>query len=419
MEKLAIYGGKPLRDKPFPSKALGPSLYGEEELKELADVINSKTPFRHYGESKPYKVDELEKRLTAYIGTKFALAVSSGTAALFCAIAALNIGPGDEVIIPALSWYSLYSAVVGAGALPVFVDIDESLCIDPAAFEKRINEKTKAVIALHLQGGCGNMDEILRIARLRGVKVIEDFAQSFGGEYNGKKFGSMGDISIASFQYNKMISCGEGGAVFTDNEEYFLRAVRYHDLGMMRQVFTRQVDDKSLAEESHSFAGTQYRMSEIHGAVMLAQLEKLGNMLAKCRAYHKKMRDAFAGNARFGYRFQEGDCGITFFMIFKTPAEAGRFNAALVAEGLSTGAVTGSKNLVKHYPVKSKKLVHDKLPPFGKGFDGEAYVYDVEAHCPNTDDIIGRCIAVTIGVQFTEEDIDDIIAGIKKVDANL
>ena len=284
MEKLALYGGTPVRVNPFPSKMLGVAFIGEEELKELTDVVESKSPFRHYGIGKPHKVEDFEKSVREYLGCKYTLAVSSGTAALLCAMAAAGIGPGDEVILPSFGWYSDYFAILNFGALPVFADIDESLNMDPVDFEIKVTDRTKAVIVIHYQGGAAKMDEIMKIAKANNITVIEDCAQAFGGDYKGEKLGTIGDIGISSFQANKMISCGEGGLIYTNKEDYFVRAVRYHDLGLLRPVFEHQLENKSLADSSESFAGLQFRMSELQGAFILAQFRKLPIILDKCRS---------------------------------------------------------------------------------------------------------------------------------------
>lgn len=419
MDKLAVYGGKPVREKPFPPNLLGVTLTGDEELKELKDVVAQKSPFRHYGLGKPEKVAAFEEEVKKYFGCKYALAVSSGSAALLCAMAALEIGPGDEVILTGFGWYSDYCAVVNMGALPVFADIDETLCIDPKDFERKITPKTKAVIVIDYQGCPAEMDEILSIAKTRGIKVIEDCAQAFGGEYKGKKLGTMGDITIASFQNNKMITCGEGGLVFTNNEEYFVRAVRYQDLGFVRAVFERQLENKALADPSHSFAGLQFRMSELQGAFILAQFRKLDIILEKCRNHHKRIRDHFASNDHFVFRYADGDCGITLFMLFKTAEEALKFSKCLEAEGIPVGSSSYCLNMLDQYPIKTRKMVHGALQPFGRGFEGEKVIYESSRDCPSTNGITSRYIAIGIGPMYSDEDVGDIIKAIEKVDSNL
>lgn len=419
MDKLAFYGGEALRKKPFPSNRLGAILYGVEELEELKDVVFEKSPFRHYGPGKPTKVANLEKVINEYFGSRFTLAVSSGTSALFCAVAALGLGPGDEVILAGFNWLSDYCALVNLGVLPVFAEVDKGLGLDPIDFKKKITPRTKAVIVVHFQGGPAQIGEIVSIARTYGIKVIEDCAQALGGEYNKKKLGTFGDISVLSFQVNKMLTCGEGGAIITDNEEYFVRAVRYHDLGFVRPMFTEQLDDKSLADPERNFAGMQFRMNELSGAVMLAQFSKLDMILEKCRTSHKKIREHFNKNRHFKIRYTEGDCGITLFMLFKTAEEAKKFRICLESEGISTGGTSACENLTDDYFIKSKRLAHDSLPPFATGFNGENVEYSSKKCCPHTNNIIERYVAVGIGPLYAEEDINDIKEAIEKVDASL
>src|SRR6266852_4725877 len=234
--KLALAGGTPVRAKPLKAGFWGPQYYGEEEQQQLNDVLSTRRPFRWYGpgDEPPMKVATFEKEFSARMGTRYALAVTSGTAALQCAMAALQIGPGDEVILPAWTWHSCYNAIVLAGALPVFAEIDESFNIDPSDIESKITPQTKAILAAHLQGNPADMERILAVARKANVKVIEDCAQSLGASYKGRPLGSLGDIGIYSMQIHKTITAGEGGAVVTSDPELFERATRFHDLGLLR-----------------------------------------------------------------------------------------------------------------------------------------------------------------------------------------
>src|SRR5712692_1844076 len=183
--KLAVAGGTPVRAKPLKAGFWGPQYYGEEEQQQLNDVLSTRRPFRWYGpgDEPPMKVATFEKEFSARMGTRYALAVTSGTAALQCAMAALQIGPGDEVILPAWTWHSCYNAIVLAGALPVFAEIDESFNIDRSDIEHRITPDTKAIMAAHLQGNPCDLDRILAVARKHNVRVIEDCAQSVGASY--------------------------------------------------------------------------------------------------------------------------------------------------------------------------------------------------------------------------------------------
>lgn len=420
MPELAYYGGKPLREKPFPTKMLGASYIGEEELNELKDVINEKSTFRHYGIGNPHKVEDFEKEFRDVMGCRYALAVSSGSAALFCAIAAIGAGPEDEIILPAFGWFSDFYAVTNMGALPVFAEIDDTMNIDPDDFKRKITSRTKAVIIVHYQGGSADMARIMQIARERGIVVIEDCAQALGTNYEGKKLGTIGDIGISSFQSNKIISCGEGGILYTDNEKYFATAVRYHDLGFVRPVFKEQLKDQKLADEENAILGMQFRMNELSGAFMLAQLRKLPLIMERCKAYHSKITDYFKDNSHFSFRpTGMGDIGITLFIRFKKNEEAALFEKCLAAEGIPIGPSSGCCNILEKYPIKSKRQVSSSIPPFGKGFAGEDISYDSLKLCTMTNEILGCYVAVAIGPRYSEEDMEDIIKAIEKVDGGL
>ncbi len=415
METLAINGGNPVRTTPFPTHMLGASLIGQEELNELADVVREQSPFRHYGIGSPEKVKKLEEMFEKRLECKYALAVSSGSAALLCAIAAAGLGPGDEVIIPSFAWYTDYCVLVTMGVTPVFVDIGDDLNMDPADFERKITPKTKAVIPVHYQGAPAKMDEIVRIARAHDLLIIEDCAQALGGSYHGKLLGSFGDIAITSFQTHKMITSGEGGMLFTNNEEFYVRAVRYHDLGFVRPFFEAKLENKALAARELAFAGLQLRMSELQGAFLCAQLNRLDGILDTCRRAHRRIREHLAGNPHFSIRYEEGDCGLAFIMLMPTKEIAERFSAAMNAEGIPCGPTSFCCNLVSDYPARTKAMANANMPPFGKGFDGQDLEYDAMTMCPKTDDYVARFVAIGIGPLYTEKEIDDIIAALDKV----
>lgn len=415
METLAINGGNPVRTTPFPTHMLGASLIGQEELNELADVVREQSPFRHYGIGSPEKVKKLEEMFEKRLECKYALAVSSGSAALLCAVAAAGLGPGDEVIIPSFAWYTDYCVLVTMGVTPVFADIGDDLNMDPADFERKITPKTKAVIPVHYQGAPAKMDEIVRIARAHDLLIIEDCAQALGGSYHGKLLGSFGDIAITSFQTHKMITSGEGGMLFTNNEEFYVRAIRYHDLGFVRPFFEAKLENKALAARELAFAGLQLRMSELQGAFLCAQLNRLDGILDTCRRAHRRIREHLAGNPHFSIRYEEGDCGLAFIMLMPTKEIAERFSAAMNAEGIPCGPTSFCCNLVSDYPAKTKAVANTNMPPFGKGFDGQNLEYDAMTMCPKTDDYVARFVAIGIGPLYTEKEIDDIIAALDKV----
>ena len=287
---LAAQGGSPVRDKPLRGDNWGPLYYDAAEKAQVDEVVDTGVPFRFTGRRgvAPLKVANYEKEFAAKIGTRYALALSSGTAALECAIAALQIGPGDEVIMPAWTWHSDCTAVVRAGALPVFAEIDESFNLDPADIEARITPQTKAIIAVHLQGNPANLDPILAVARKHNLRVIEDCSQAVGASYKGRRLGSMGDIGTYSHQESKTITSGEGGTLVSSDPALFERAVRFHDVGNIFAPHKEMLGEVRLSP----FVGTNFRMSEFGGGVMQAQLKKLDTIIGSARANAGRVYDA-------------------------------------------------------------------------------------------------------------------------------
>ncbi len=213
-ERLALDGGAPVRATKLETNFPGPLYYDDEERRELLEVLDHRSPFRWYGigpkGKAPGKCNSFEKEFAAHQGAKYCVAVTSGSAALITAVVALGAGPGDEVILPAWTWYSCYNAIIAAGATPVFAEIDESMNIDPTDIERHITPRTKVIMPVHIMGEPADMDPILSIARKHNLKVLEDCAQSVGATYKGKPVGSIGDCGIYSFQVCKTISAGEG-----------------------------------------------------------------------------------------------------------------------------------------------------------------------------------------------------------------
>lgn len=253
------------------------------EKNELLEVLASRSPFRKPGG----KVSQFEQAYAAHIGAKFAFAVTSGTTALYTAMAAMEVGPGDEVILPAWTWYADYDTVILSGALPVFVEIDESFAIDPKLIEAKITPRTKVIVPSHLQGGVADLAPILEIARRHKLRVVEDCAQCCGGRYKGKFVGSIGDLGINSFQLGKTITAGEGGAVTTSDPVLYERAFRFHDVGTVSRSFNATVGQGVLG----AFASCNFRMNEFTGAVMKGQVQKLDTICQALRANAKKVRE--------------------------------------------------------------------------------------------------------------------------------
>ena len=236
-QSLAVKGGRPVRSTPLTTQFEGANFIGDEEKRELDEAVETRSLFRFYGFTQPQKARTFEEEFQKLMGVKYALGVTSGTAALHVAVNALGVGPGDEVILPAETWHSDYNAILMSGALPVFCEINESFAMDPDDLRAKITPDTKAIIPSHLSGTVADMDAIMAIAREHNLKVLEDSAEAIGASYKGKRTGSLGDIGIFSFQTAKMMTSGEGGCVITNDPAIYERAVRFHDLGGVRPVF--------------------------------------------------------------------------------------------------------------------------------------------------------------------------------------
>jgi len=409
-QRLAIEGGTPIREGQLRYRPYGPQFYDDVEKQELIDVLQSKAPFRWRGEGS--KVLQFERAYAKHIGVKHVLGVTSGTTALFTAMAALEIGPGDEVILPAWTWYADYDAIVLAGALPVFVEIDGSLNIDPGEIEAKITPRTKAIIAVHLQGSPADMDPILDIARRHNLRVLEDCAQCLGGRYKGKYVGSIGDIGINSFQLSKSITSGEGGAVTTSDAELFERAVRFHDVGTIRPPYKQALGGGLLA----AFASCNFRMSEFTGAVLKGQLKKLETICGGLRRNARKVREGIADLPDLKLRKtpdEKGDLGVTVFLDHGTRRRRDQFLRALRAEGIAATGPGGSVILPTVDRIEQKLTVHPDWPSFSSP-EGKAIRYGAEC-CPRTIDIHGRTGGVIMDPNFTDEELDDVIRAIRKV----
>lgn len=404
----------PVRATPLQARYFGPLYYDDKERAELLDVLETGRPFRWYGPGKqpPQKVSTFEQEFAKRMQVKYTLGVTSGTAALQCAMAALGIGPGDEVILPAWTWHSCFNAIVLAGALPVFAEIDESFNLDPTDFEKKITPQTKAVMAVHLQGCPADLERILPIARKHNIKVVEDCAQSVGASYKGRPVGSYGDISIYSLQLNKTITAGEGGAVATNDPVLFERSARFHDLGGLRTVHESQLGKASAGW----YVGTNFRMNEFSGGVLLAQLRKLDTIVGDVRSHAKAV---YAGIRDLpGIRFRRlpdpaGEIGSSVFLGFSTKEKCENFKKLMRAENVPAANPGGSVVLPVQPHIENKITAHPAWPSFTSP-RGRAIQYGKTA-CPRTLDILERFAGPALDPKYSKQDVADIIAAIRKV----
>ncbi len=268
----------------------GSYFIGEEEIDAVTKVLLARSPFRFYGHDLQHYADRAEDYFCERLGRKHALLVNSGTGALSVAMAAADVGPGDEVLMPGYMWVACLSSVIRAGAIPRLVDIDDTFTLDPADLERKINPRTKVVLDVHMSGACGDIERVAAICRQRGVLLIEDVAQANGAVFHGKPLGSFGDIAIFSFQYNKNMTSGEGGMVVCDDDKLFERLYAYHDLGYARDQAGRL--DPNGAVKAYGFG---VRMSEVSAAMVFTQAHKLDEITSHMRARNQQL---YAGLAQ-------------------------------------------------------------------------------------------------------------------------
>lgn len=404
--QLAVDGGPPVRTKPLTGPNWGPQYYDDKEQTQLTEVLQGHNPFRFSNPPEKSKVAIFENEYAARMRTKYALAVTSGTAALHTAMAALEVGPGDEVILPAWTWYSCYNTIIQAGALPVFAEIDESFNLDPADIEHRITPQTKVIMAVHLQGNPAAMDPILEIARRHGLKVLEDASQSVGASYKGRPLGSMGDIGIYSLQQSKTITAGEGGAVVTNDAYLFERACRFHDVAA-RPGFPATL---------RFMPGLNYRMNEFTGGVLLAQIRKLDTIIGDARRNARRLYQGIRDlpGARLRRRPDpEGELGTGVFLEFPSKELRDQYSKAMKAEGVPVSAPAGSVILPVVPEIEQKVTVTPRWPSFASE-RGQAIRYGREC-CPRTIDILSRFAGVMISPKYSERDIADAITAVRKV----
>jgi 8-amino-3,8-dideoxy-alpha-D-manno-octulosonate transaminase len=404
--ELAVNGGTPVRPHPLSGPNWGPQYYDDKEKTQLDEVLASRNPFRFNNPPDKSKVALFERECAAHVRTRHALAVTSGTAALHVALAALGVGPGDEVIIPAWTWYSCYNTVVQCGALPVFAEIDESFNIDPADIERHITPQTRVIMAVSLQGNPADLDPILAVARKHNVKVLEDLSQSVGASYKAKPLGSMGDIGIFSLQQSKTMTAGEGGAVVTNDDDLFERACRFHDVAG-RPVASNKV---------RFLPGLNYRMNEFTGGVLLAQIRKLDTIVGDVRRNSARVYDGIRGIP--GLRLRRlpdpaGELGTGIFVEFRSKQDRERYAAAMRAEGVPVNGPSGSVVLPVVPEIEHKVTVTPRWPSFDSE-RGRSIQYGA-ACCPRTIDILGRFAGVMMSPKYTERDTADATAAIRKV----
>lgn len=415
-EQLALDGGTPLRTS-FPPLGKGITLFGEEERAAVLEVLESRSLFRYYGPKLLEKVAGFEAASKELLGAPYAVATSSGTAAIRAALAALGVGCGDEVIVPALTFIASVNAVVVAGAVPVFAEIDDTLGLDPRDLEAKITERTAAILPVHLDNGACDMDPIMEIARRRGIPVIEDTAQSMGTTYKGRALGTIGDLGAFSLQLEKNVTSGEGGLVTANDETLYLRAARYQDQGGQFVTSTGSSRTEDGGEAIEPFVGENLRMTEIAGAIAEVQVRRLPGLLERQRMLQRRILDALPAIDGLGFRRlpdPEGDGGSSVNLFLPSAELARRFVKAMRAERLPAGQLYNGQPVYLTPSIVDKRTASNKGGPWHCAEHPTDVTYG-PGLCPQTEELAGRAVIVPVSAAFADTDADDVAAGITKV----
>lgn len=383
----------------------GFELIGREEKDAVNEVFDkSGILMRHSFEKERkgiYKVDEFEREFARKFNVKYARAVTSGTAALKVALKALGIKPGDEVITQSHTFVATIEAIIDIGAIPVLTEVNKTLNMDPNDLKAKITNKTRVIIPVHMLGVSCQMDEIISIAREKNIPILEDTAQALGGEYKGRKLGTIGDIGIFSFDFSKPLTTGEGGMVVTNDRELYLRAKEYSDHGHQSNPnFPR-------GEDTRRMPGFNFNMIELQGAIGLAQLKKLDYAMTRQRENKKQIKEAIEDIPQIEFRElpdSEGDIGDTLAFFLEDKERTKNFAKLWQEKGF------GTKNL------PSAIKWH-----FADTWDYMLYPYEIykgkdfKKLWPKSSEILYRTIAIPIMIKMDENEIKRVINAVTEI----
>jgi 8-amino-3,8-dideoxy-alpha-D-manno-octulosonate transaminase len=375
----------------------GAELIGREELSEIQELFSrEKVNLYRYGGGN-YKTREFEEKFAAWIGVKYAHAVSSGTAAIHCALAGAGIGPGDEVITTAWTFIAPVEAISALGAVPVPVELDETYHLDPLEVEKAITPATKAVVAIPMWAS-PKMDELSALCQKHGLTLIEDAAQALGASYKGRKLGTIGRVASFSFDAGKTLHTGEGGIIVTNDKEIYDRAAEFSDHGHMHQPGLPRGKDPRRSK------GLNLRLSEVTAAIGLAQLAKIETILSRSKENKRKIKDAIRHLDNIVLRSfadEAGSQGDTLIFKVRNPESALRFEAHLTGHGFGTKILPEA--LDWHYAGVWGHLLGE--------YDRYRDI-DLETLWPKTGHMLRSSICLNIPVLMDESTIDKLVNAI-------
>ncbi len=380
---------------------------GKPEIDAVTRVIESKKLFRYAGG----ECARFELRYAKYLGVPSACMTSSGTAALTAALTGLGIGPGDEVIVPAHTYMATAVSVLAVGAIPVIVDIDDSITLDPAALDDAIGPQTRAVIPVHMWGLVCDMDAIMKIARKRKLWVVEDACQCVGGGYEGKKAGAIGHAGAFSFNYFKNMTCGEGGAVVAQDDEVARRARCAIDCCGFYW--------KGRGDPTEGFTASGSRASEIEGAILNAQLDQIDAIIKSTRRQKKQILKATARTGLVPAKANSIDyeCGAQVVYALPSAEQAQRFGA--LAGGTIIGN-TGRHTYTEWDPILNHRgAAHPAMNPFNFPANRKCRRKYSKDMCPRSLDILARAVMIPTHPDRTEQEVRARIQTIKTAAAEV
>ena len=373
----------------------GIELIGEEEIAEVMQVLRGRALSRYGSADDPAfgaKVRHVEQEIAALAGVRYALGLhGGGSSGLWLSLMGLGIGPGDEVIVPGFTYVASISAIVYARALPVLAEVDDSFNLDPADVEARITPRTRAIIVVHMLGAPARLDELKDIADRHGIALIEDCAQAFGATYQGQGVGGIGAAGVYSFNEYKTITCGDGGMIVTDDEELYNRLFAIHDQGHAPNRLSSKYAERP-------FLGMNFRMTELSGAVLLAQVRKLDMIRSHLRANKKIVKSAIEDLPGLGFRAivdPEGDLATHLVVTFPSAEVAQAVAGELGSIPLASSGWHVYSNM-EH--LLEKRTVSGKGCPFDCSCFGHGKADYRAGMLPQTDALLARSMSIGIGV---------------------
>ena len=381
----------------------GFELWSDEERKEVNEVLETGILMR-YGFDAPrkgkWKAKELEEAICQRLGSKYAQLTSSGTSALTTALAALGVGAGDEVILPSFTFVASFEAVLSVGAVPVLVDIDETLTLNPDAVRRAVSAKTKCIMPVHMCGAMADVDALVSICKEHHLILLEDACQSFGASYKGRHLGTIGNAGTFSFDFVKTITCGEGGAVITNDKDVYIKCDGYSDHGHDHKGVDRGAD-------LHPFLGYNFRISELHAAVGLAQIRRLDQFLEIQRQNHLQLKNLLSRVPEISFRKIPDPSGdsCTFLSWFLPTEEIAR---AVVNEFRAQNILAGNFYWYDnnwHYILKWDHLKNSSALSALNDAQQKALQKLKSQDFAESDAIMSRCISSSISLLWTEDQV--------------